>query len=353
MRAGLIAAAGAALMTWHAPARAQSASDAGPPVHTLVSDGSSPVQGQMRSAAPIGDVTTWLTTADIPDEISTEASKYVAHPSRPILLARVSLMIMVESDDSLSECRAAFGNSDLVPSVCARVRARGHFRHPLMADGTPTRGQAWITVQYSLDGPGGTTLLPRQLPPPPRILWPVYDAPYRAVIVKTPEWRTFAKVRDRRVVAISLSFADGRLDGCELRRSSGNQSLDGVTCLAARTGAYSVTPAAHYQRVPMMVHWDKEGVRVVLPLQEKAQSPTPTGPSPLIIHGAQGDAGASAWLEIDETGAVTECKVSHSGGSDAADLAMCRTLRATRFNPGRDVFGEPIADFYRADVRFQ
>lgn len=351
MRLWAVAASAAALMLCQAPAGAQPATGGPDSIQTFVAVGGPPRAGEMRSAGTAGDASKWLTPADIPDSVRAAAQGKSAGPRYQIVLAQVGLDFDVGVDDSVSNCRARHGDVELVPKLCALILERGRFQHALTDDGIPRPGVASVVVQYSLSGPGGHV----GLPPAPMAVstWPVRDHGYKVAVAKEPEWKRFSGVRNGRTTAISLSFRDGAVAGCSVIRSSGEAALDAATCAAARTGSYTLEPGRPYQRLPMIVSWQRDRARIKVPVQPHWHRAEPLQAADLVVRGVPGATRGEAWLDITAIGAVTGCRVSRSAGSDAADLAMCKTLRSAIFKPARDVFDEPFATGYSAEVRFE
>ncbi|MCW3837509.1 hypothetical protein ACFQ1E_14905 [Sphingomonas canadensis] len=347
-----IAAAAIAVLGLGAmPAQAQPAGEPVSDISTLVHANSWPGPDQLRGAGPAGSAEGWLTPADIPGAILASAEGKSAGPRFQITLAQVGIEVTVEADDSVSDCRGTYGQSDLAPQLCALIRERGRFRHALSVGGMPVRGVVQLTVQYSINGEGGNT----GLPPAPMSFsrWPVLSYRDRVQIVTQPDWRRFSKVRDGRATAIELGFRSGVVDRCVVLRPSGDAALDRATCAAAKTGIYRLDPDSSYQSLPMIVRWRRDGAVANLPVRAESQRPGPANGQALVVTGVAGTAGASARVDLSVTGAVTRCWIATSAGSDAADIAMCRALTAARFDPARDVFDEPFESTYFAQVRFE
>lgn len=59
-------------------------------------------------------------------------------------------------------------------------------------------------------------------------------------------------------------------------------------------------------------------------------------------------------LAIDAKGKVTDCTVTKSSGHSELDQATCRLIqRRAKFNPGKDGYGNPMADTYRNTVNWR
>lgn len=59
-------------------------------------------------------------------------------------------------------------------------------------------------------------------------------------------------------------------------------------------------------------------------------------------------------LAIDSRGAVADCDIARSSGSDALDDETCRVfMRKGRFSPARDTAGRPVVSFAQQTVRWQ
>lgn len=59
-------------------------------------------------------------------------------------------------------------------------------------------------------------------------------------------------------------------------------------------------------------------------------------------------------LDIGADGRVTDCAVTESSGAAILDSTTCRIMRVrARYTPGRNAFGQPVADRDRAVVRWQ
>ncbi|WP_447725371.1 TonB family protein [Sphingomonas koreensis] len=321
-------------------------SDPGSIVRTYIAYGGTS-RDELRTAGPASDPNNWLTAADVPESIRAEAAGKVAGAWHQNTLAQIGLDLTVEADDRVSDCRGTFGRTDLAPQLCTLLRQRGKFLHALTLDGVAVRREASITVQYSLNGANSNVGLPPAPPGPP---WPVFSYSDGVTIASEPEWRRFARNRDGRSTAVSVAFRNGTIADCQVIKPSGSGKLDKAACAAAQTGKYNADPADRYQSLPMLVSWSRDGATVRLPVRKKWERAA--AGSDLIVRGVKG-APAAASLDISETGAVTRCRVAQSSGSDEADMAMCRAMLATRFQPARDVFDGPMAGGIRAEVRFE
>jgi len=66
------------------------------------------------------------------------------------------------------------------------------------------------------------------------------------------------------------------------------------------------------------------------------------------------EATVSVVLDIDEAGAVTNCRVPQTSGYPELDTLTCDTMiKTARFEPGRNDKGEAIASQYRTRVTFR
>lgn len=59
-------------------------------------------------------------------------------------------------------------------------------------------------------------------------------------------------------------------------------------------------------------------------------------------------------LSVDVNGAVTDCRVAQSSGSDDLDAVTCRlAIRDIRFAPARDQLNRPVASIFPLAVRWE
>ena len=75
-------------------------------------------------------------------------------------------------------------------------------------------------------------------------------------------------------------------------------------------------------------------------------------PMEALRHGEQGRVGFRVTVNVQ--GAVSNCQVTQSSGSQSLDATTCRLARARlRFRPARDANGEPTTDFMDGYVNWR
>ena len=139
--------------------------------------------------------------------------------------------------------------------------------------------------------------------------------------------------------------APGTVTACSVKLPSGNAAFDAAVCKAL--GGSRQTFAGKWKLLgyPLKVAWDGKAARMILPAAALgpvfagygAGLPPRTGTGALPVP-----ARAGLRVRIDGAGKPVDCRVTSGSGSDALDLESCRAAMAeTRFQPARDVFGDP------------
>lgn len=328
---GALAAAAATASA--APGWAQ---EAAVPEINIRESGNAGSRDMLRRATPAPGFEGWWTPADFPAGI--------APTGQQIAIVDVA----VTADDRTTGCIVRYESQgpQLGETACRLMRERGRFRHALAFDGTPRDGIVTMWVDYRLRLPSSPPYSPPPSPPPPPARWPVTMQHDWLVTERAPDWRRFGRPGAKGEVAVQILFRerDGKLD-CSVLKGSGDARLDAATCAAARSGGYALAPGSRlpFGFLPMIVRWSGREATVALPSVE-ARRARPANDSALALAGvAPGgvtNASPTVALAIGADGAVTQCRVILSAGSDAADLATCAALRAAmRFVPAADVFG--------------
>lgn len=182
-------------------------------------------------------------------------------------------------------------------------------------------------------------------------------------------------LRERRTAEVFIDVAvgaDDRITGCTVRhmQRTGGADFGVKACSIVRergkfTHALDAAGVPRPGVVPMTMTFNLRQ-----PGQASYSPPPPPPPPPppgaapasrppaltkvgglaLRFPGAVPNARPSTWLDIDKSGRVASCRIRRSTGVDAADAAVCRHLRATRFTPGRDAAGQkvPVASHFVA-----
>ena len=192
-------------------------------------------------------------------------------------------------------------------------------------------------------------------PPPPRPPMPI-DVP----IAYHPDAAPFYPRKERRAgvegtarVALSVRL-DGSVSRCRIVRDSGSARLDAAACKLgrklrfARAAAAATRPRAEHPCCAMVdIVWGG-GTARLRPLRSPALPrirlvelvSDADYPAAALRAGQQGTVGFR--LDLDATGAVTQCTVMSSSGSAPLDETTCRILRErVRAEPARDEYGEP------------
>lgn len=321
----------------------------------------------IRPAAPSGTIAPWFKI----DGAAFKAMNALPADSYPY----ASGTFTVDADGKVGECapelrfEKSAGAIALAEAICTDLRAHGRFVPSLDATGRRVATTMGIFAKASdkrgLYGFGGDNppLVSDMPPPPAPPMPPNYWMPsFESGHYQVSGARLFAG--DRKLIAsgglrwtgVSLALDPAGKTACKVAKSSGDLGDDARACKVA--GKYKVSEAAataarFYKRgaMVMMVH-DRGKPSALLPVRKEAVRArlTQAGAARVAaIVGRPVDDDALAKrvsASIDREGIATRCRIEASDGNDAADLALCRTLRSDAlFTPAEDVFGLPNSDW--------
>lgn len=310
--------------------------------------------GLLRRVLPDGDIRDWIAE----DDPAVELLRSGSAPT-----SRAALFFDIAADGQVAGCRVERGEPDAYSTgLCERMSQRMRLLPALDLAGNRVPDAYFIYVWFERETRAGRTrvvdhmALPPSPPPPlPPGGWPLAWASTATPVTgldllsgggSAPEAfdGPWAGVRVG-------SDANGALD-CSVVGSSGDARFDRRACDAARRGRYLFPATARDYERRTWVHFVHAAGRPRAILAEH-ERPAPARPAAGSVEAIRAAAPAGSGpgldvvrlrLEIDMAGAVTQCLVTTSSGSDETDLAACTlTRRLGRFEPTEDVFGRPMA----------
>ncbi len=330
-----------------------------------------------RAAAPLTPIDGWSTIFDYPLALLTPG-EHVA-----------SLRLEIRSDGRIAGCRATIGSgSAAFDSVtCAGVGQRGQFRPARDAAGVALASHYVAVVRWAVPrGYRPSAILARRANAPERT---PDSAATRPKPRQSPEkWLVFDEFPDglfgksrRYDVDFALDIGtDGRASGCTVIKTTGSTRIDAAFCaIMARHADFEPARDPTGKPVPSRFAasiWWTTGAAAPLPAPLSALlSPPPPPPATCppdtratdqpgiaapprrcgtvaIVSGDYPEAAARAGatgttryeLAIGSDGAVTDCRIMGSSGSDLLDARTCELMRSrARFQPALGADGVPVA----------
>jgi TonB family protein len=326
-----------------------------------------------RAAAPLTPIDGWSTIFDYPPALLTPG-EHVA-----------SLRLEIRSDGRIMGCRPTIGSGSAAfdRATCAGIGQRGQFRPARDAAGLAQASHYIAVVRWAV---------PRDYRPP-AILARRADAPEgtpdsaatRPKPRQSPEkWLVFDEFPDglfgksrRYDVDFALDIGtDGRASGCTVTKTTGSARIDTAFCaIMARHADFEPARDPAGKPVPLRFAasmWWTTGAAAPLPAPLSPPPPPPAACPPdtratdqpgiaapprrcgtvAVVSGDYPEAAARAGatgttryeLAIGSDGAVTDCRIVASSGSDRLDARTCELMRSrARFQPALGADGVPVA----------
>lgn len=293
--------------------------------------------GLLRTVRPIGAIAPWVSATDFPADLPTgKGSGYVR------------LRISIDTADRITGCEVTA--SDLAPHLgnwaCEQIRLRGKFRHALSLDGKPVDSVVMMTMVFELAS-APLPMMPPAPPPPPYGWVETYRSDLKLADLPESAMRGAATLTGSAILNMSLwQKSDGTFakPDCRTVRSSGNSEIDKASCSLLESASYSfVAPGRRYGSMQIRVHWKKGRAKIDYPDRDRI---TP------LKFSVEPSFAAPAGLSFSEDGGFAftfspggrvDCRVLYSTGSDAIDVAACRSGAArARFTPELNLFGEEV-----------
>lgn len=308
--------------------------------------------GLLRRALPDGDIRDWIAE----DDPSLELLRTGGAASR------TGLYFDIGADGRVAGCRIQDGAADAYSTgLCERMSQRMTLVPALDLAGNRVADAYFIYVWFERQTrPGQTRVvdymrLPPAPPPPlPPGGWPLGWASTSAEVSGLdllPGGGSAPEASGAPWAGVRVTADDeGRLT-CEVVGSSGDPRFDRRACDSARRGRFAFPAARQARDRRLWVHFVQHSGRphAVLAEHESPSGARARAESVAAIRAATPTNSAELdavrlRLEIDAKGAVTQCLVTTTSGSDSTDIAACTLIRSLgRFEPAEDVFGRPRA----------
>lgn len=292
-----------------------------------------PKKGTESPAIPKGYPGMWANTNDYP-------SKALQEEREGITAFRLS----VSKDGKIITCAIteSSGHADLDQATCENVTKRATFYPAQDKKGRPIQGSYANRIRWQIPVIASNASFPMvrdSLPRPPQIL---NAAELR---VEKDDYPAAALAAGEQGVAtFNLNIeADGKVQGCEIVKSSGSIALDQKSCVVAQR--WSFEPARSIEDKPTFGK-SRHTLNWRLPKGTPRVSPAPVRP---LTNPFEKEGSITLNLEFDDKGKLIDCALESKGefpmfgGRDIFNNRACKDGFGRDIKPFLDSNGQPEA----------